>query len=423
MNGPWTSRRFRDDEGGTIFVFFALGLAALAALIGLAIDYGNASSNYTQLQMVADRVVLAAANGPATEFAARIAAAQARLQTELACDMPGLTVTASVTGNAATGKILARLSTRVRGYISPVVGVDSFAVNVEAAATSLAMGRALDVAMCIDATGSMQFVIDGVIANATGFYANLNTAMAARGLPPFDLIRVRPIFFRDFGGNYKYNAGDGWQVDKFPLGWEVRPAGIFTNYGDDVPLRAPAGFYRLPVQEAAFQAFAAPEVESGGGDYTESGLECLNEAMNSPWLKPGDTITTATGDMPASAVISTIAIWSDENAHEPNHGLSLANPSYPDASLMPRDFAGLAAKWADPDVIPQAGKLLVHFYPNGNPQSGIEPTDGASGWNPVLGWDKYMRGGTLNDGVGQMIDKIADAVATVPTSTAVQLTN
>ena len=304
-----------------------------------------------------------------------------------------------------------------------MIGIDSLDVSVDATATSQRVGRALDIAMCIDATGSMQFLIDGVIARALGFYGNLNSELSTRGLPEFDLIRVRPIFFRDFGGNYKYNAGDGWKVDKFPNGWEVRPPNTPTNNGDDVPMRAAPAFYKLPFEETDFEAFVQPEVESGGGDYTESGLECLNEAMNSPWLRVGDPITVVSGPTTASSVMSVVAIWSDENAHEPDHAFSLDNPNYPLDTVMPRDYAGLAAKWADPARIPQDNKLLVHFYPNGLPQSGIAPTNPASGWAPILAWDKYLRGGTLDEGVTRMIEKIADAVATMPANLTPQLTN
>ncbi len=423
MRAPNPQTSFAIDHNGSIAVVFALGFAVVAAFAGLAIDYGNASHYKTALQSIADRAVMAAAASPLPNVADRVAIARTTLQTALTLELPKTAEGAVVSAELSGGGIHVRITAHVRGYVSPVIGIDAMDVSVDATATSQHVGRALDIAMCIDATGSMQFLINGVISRALGFYGNLNSELVGRGLPEFDLIRVRPIFFRDFDGNVRYNAADGWLVDKFPLGWQVRPASVPTNNGDDVPLRAATGFFKLPFEETLFADFVQPEVESGGGDYTESGLECLNEAMNSPWLKVGDPITAVSGDVAASSVMSVVAIWSDENAHEPSHAFSLDNPNYPADTVMPRDYAGLAAKWSDPAVIPQANKLLVHFYPNGLPQSGIAPTDPTSGWAPILAWDKYMRGGALDDGVTHMIEKIADAVATMPVSSTPVLTN
>jgi len=414
--------RLHLDESGTFLVIFALLLAIIAGFAGFAIDYSNAVNQRQKFQSIADGVVLDAASSQGS-LSHRISVAQVALNAALANEPQARSIQATVTGDPTSGKVQASIAVHVKGYLTPIVGIDGFDIAVKAGASSQSSGRTLDVAMCIDATGSMQFIIDGVVNNALGFYDNLNASFAAKGLPTFDLIRVRPIIFRDFGGNYRYNAANGWVVDKFPNGWQARPPFIYTNYGDDEPLRAPAGFFNLPADSNPFDGFVQPEVANGGGDYTESGLECLNEAMNSPWLRVGDPITTPAGAATASSVISVIGIWTDENAHPPSWPLSLANPNYPPANVMPRDFAGLTAKWNDPNVIPQEHKLLVHFYPNGVPPSGVAPTDPSSGWYPIRSWNGYMRGGTLTDGVSNMIDRIADAVATLPSNNSARLTN
>ncbi len=57
----------------------------------------------------------------------------------------------------------------------------------------------LDIAMCIDSTGSMQPTLDAVKTNAINFYDNLNASLTAKGIQPFPHVRVRLIYFKDFG--------------------------------------------------------------------------------------------------------------------------------------------------------------------------------------------------------------------------------
>ena len=274
----------------------------------------------------------------------------------------------------------------------------------------------LDISMCIDATGSMQSVIDAIKDNALSFFTDLSTEFANQGIDPFASVRVRPIFFRDYGGNWmSYDVATGGSVDKYPLGFEARPAGDSRNYGDDVPMRAAPDFFNATTDAASLFSFVDPEAESGGGDYPESALECLNEAIDSPWLRPGDAVDTGSGTMNADTVFSVIAIWTDQDVHAPGFSYSLLNSNYPPASKMPRNYADLTAKWSDGTKIPQENKLLTLFIPTSAPT-----TD----WAPVMDWDRFMRAGTLTDGTDNMVRHIAEAVATIDsTNKGSRLTN
>ena len=55
----------------------------------------------------------------------------------------------------------------------------------------------VDIAMCIDATGSMGSLLNTVKSNALSFYSDLTGAMAEKG-KHIDQLRVRVIAFRDY---------------------------------------------------------------------------------------------------------------------------------------------------------------------------------------------------------------------------------
>ena len=55
----------------------------------------------------------------------------------------------------------------------------------------------VDIAMCMDATGSMGTLLNTVKANALSFYADLTGAMEKKG-KHIDELRVRVIAFRDY---------------------------------------------------------------------------------------------------------------------------------------------------------------------------------------------------------------------------------
>jgi Putative Flp pilus-assembly TadE/G-like len=377
----------------------------LFLLMGLAYDYSNAVRISSTLQTDADTAALAAAAYIGSDDDAK-ALGETYLNNALSKHgLAGSVKGKNLKRDDSTDDFIATASYSMETRFAGIFGFKTIDIGVKSSAAPKSGTRVLDIAMCFDATGSMQPTLDAVKTNALNLYATLNQELESRKLQKFDAVKIRPIYFRDFGGNGQwYDFASGGKVDKAPNGFVSRPAGDAKNYGDDVPLRAAADFYNVVDKQAELVNFVQPEIESGGGDYTESGLECLNEAMDSKWTRIGDKIKTPKGDQDATDVFSIIAIWTDQDAHAPSFSYSLLNPNYPDATKMPRNYAGLRAKWDDEAKIPQTNKLLATFMTPGAP---------TSGWNPIFAWPRYMAAGTLTGGTNQMVSSIADAVSTV----------
>ncbi len=159
----------------------------------------------------------------------------------------------------------------------------------------------------------------------------------------------------------------------------------------------------LPAEASAFAAFVGTLQANGGGDYPEAGLECVNEAMNAAWLKKGDPMPDGSG-LASNEVYPMIVVWTDIDAQPLSFSGSLLNLNYPPATEMPRGYPELEAKWGDAARIDQENKLLVTFMPNA----------GTPVWNRIKSWQHYFSGGTLASGNTDMINKIADAITTLP---------
>jgi Flp pilus assembly protein TadG len=394
--------KFSDARDGATAPIFALVVVPLLGSIALAVDLADVVSKKTVLQSAADASVLASIDPGHPGREAAEAAMVANLNNSgVAASNVALTWTPTVDPEGA----IVALNYRHENHFAGVIGFRWTTIAATATATRSTDARVLDVAMCIDATGSMQPTIDAVKDNALSFQANLNSAFANKQLAPFDAVRVRPIFFRDFGGNAStYSVSGGGRVDKYPNGYVPRPAGDSRNLGDDVPLRAAPDFFNLVDQASEFADFVQPEIESGGGDDPESGLECINAAIDSPWLKRGQSVLTTSGTKRVGEVFTLIALWTDQDVHAPGHLASLDNQSYPPSTEMPRTYAGLKAKWQDPLKVAQSNKMLATFRGSASR---------TTGWRPVLEWDQHVAAGTLSEGTTQLIDKLADAVATM----------
>jgi Flp pilus assembly protein TadG len=397
--------RFSDARDGATAPIFALIAIPLFGGIALAVDLTHVISKKTTLQAAADAAALASIGPGETGKGAAQAAMLANLsEAGVTASQVVFNWTSTPNRDGAT----VELSYRHENHFAGIVGMPWVTINATATATRGTEARVLDVAMCIDATGSMQPTINAVKNSALTFQTNLNTAFANKRLQPFDSVRVRPIFFRDFGGNGStYSVSNGGRVDKFPNGYVARPAGDSRNLGDDVSLRAASSFFNLVTQSSEFADFVQPETESGGGDDSESGLECINAAIDSPWLKRGQSVQTVAGMKTVGEVFTLIAVWTDDDVHAPGHLASLDNQNYPPSDVMPRTYAGLKAKWQDPLKLAQSSKMLATFRP---------AASRTAGWQPIFEWDSYVAAGTLNEGTTQLIDKLADAVATMVSS-------
>ena len=390
---------------GAVAPIFAILVTSLFGVVALAVDVGEAYRMRSKLQSMADAAALAG-SASLNISTAGVTSANAILNEALsrysfASSLLTRTVSAQSNPDRITVELVYKSPTRFAG----IVGMSTMDLRARATAEKNSPTTVLDVAMCIDATGSMQPTIDAVKNNAMSFFSNLNSAFTARSIEPFSAVRIRPIFFRDYGGNAStYSTASGGKVDKYPNGYVNRPAGDARNLGDDVPMRPAADFYNMVNQASAFNAFVSPEQESGGGDLAEAALECLNEAMGSMWMRVGQSVQTAKGSANATKVFSIVAMWTDADTHAPGFVHSLDNPNYPPPAKMPRDYGALLSKWRADATIPQDGKMLALF---------IQPSAPTTGWNQIKTWDGFVAAGTLRDGTTQMVDKLADAVSQI----------
>lgn len=400
-------RLLRTDSRGSLAIVFALFAVGGVLLVGMTVDYTERLKLETKFQLAVDAATLAAArlddaDGERVQIAERHFAAN--LTPEESAMVTGTEF--KMTADKANMEGQADLSIPTR--FASLVGMSYFTSRVQAtAAIARPEIRQLDIVMCIDATGSMTPTLNAVKTNALNLETNLNAELEERGIKAFDAMRVRVIYFRDFGGQNLTGTN--------PASWFDGTKWITINsshpdywkaVGDNPPMKSSA-FFNLPNDRTKFSDYVNPEKASGGWDLPESGLECVNESMDSAWAKVGDL--PEGGSEPLQAVYPVIAVWTDITAHRPSYSVSLKNPDYPSTTKMPRTYDALRAKWDDPKVIDQNRKLLVFF---GNPNMTGTDLDGqADGWIKIKDWPGFMVGGTLTEGNSQLVSKLADAIA------------
>ena len=192
----------------------------------------------------------------------------------------------------------------------------------------------VDIAMCIDATGSMSPIIDEVKRNAMSFYQRFIDAMEESDKEVAQL-RIKVIAFRD----YKKDAEPMKQSE----------------------------FFVLPSQNSEFEAFVNGIEASGGGDVPENALEAIAYALKSDWTTGGDKrrhVILMFSDAPALPL-----------------GARADCGSYP-TEEMPADLAQLGSWWEGTDQTfdstyqPSAGRMVV-FAPNAEP------------WTELQAWNRY----------------------------------
>jgi hypothetical protein len=190
----------------------------------------------------------------------------------------------------------------------------------------------VDLALCIDATGSMSALIDLVKTNALGFYDDVMRAMAHKQ-KRITHLRARIIVFRDL------------HVD-----------------GDDALLASP--FFELPRDQEKLAAFVAPVRPSGGGDEPESGLEALAVAIKSDWVRTGDRRR------------HVVVLWTDASAHRLEDASRRGTAGYP--SDLPASFADITAMWEGQEM-DRAAKRLMLYAPDAYPWNDVQ-----SAWENVV---------------------------------------
>ncbi|MEZ5774261.1 MAG: pilus assembly protein [Hyphomicrobiaceae bacterium] len=148
-------RREFGDEAGGVLVMFAIGLVVILGVIGLAIDYGRATSARTQLQTAVDAALLSASN-PSLADEDREGVFQRALHANLATADLVPVVTFSYTasqGGTAVG------TAPVPTTFSRVLGFDRLTVSVESHASP--RGHDIEIVFVLDISGSMNYGLGG----------------------------------------------------------------------------------------------------------------------------------------------------------------------------------------------------------------------------------------------------------------------
>lgn len=218
----------------------------------------------------------------------------------------------------------------------------------------------VDIVLCIDATGSMQPLIDSVKENALRFYGDVQEALNKKD-KLIDKMRVRVIAYRD----------------------------VFCD-GDQAFHES--NFFSLPDDAEAFERFVRELSAKGGGDEPESGLEALALATNSDWTKGG------------SKQRHIVLLWTDASAH-PLERATPPPPNYP--RNMPANLNDLTDIWSGQDMSFSAKRLIL-FAPDVHPWSAIGAQ--AGGWENVI-WYPSRAGAGLNEVTYQeIINAIVNSV-------------
>jgi len=189
----------------------------------------------------------------------------------------------------------------------------------------------VDIVFVIDATGSMDNVIQMVKDNALHFYDDVTNAMRKNN-KEISSLRIKIIAFRDYVAD-----------------------------GEDAMMNT--DFFNLPAQSREFSETVQSIEAFGGGDEPEDGLEALAYAIRSKW----NTERTRRHQV--------IVVWSDASTHPLGYGSTVPNYS----PQMARDFAQLTDWWGDKQnqqYMSYSAKRLILYTPN------------VPGWSTIVeNWD------------------------------------
>lgn len=222
---------------------------------------------------------------------------------------------------------------------------------------------AVDIVMCIDATGSMSSALDHVKESALSFHTRLSKVMHDKG-KAISQLRLRVIAFRDFGDR----ADDAIEATDFLV---------------------------LPDQSAEFDRFVRGLRPTGGGDAPESGLEAVALAIQSPWERGLDRRR------------HVIVVFTDAPAHPLGSPDQMRAHTYPQS--IPRSMNQLLEQWGPAQggafVMDNSAKRLLLFAPEETPWVEIE-----SAWNNTLYFPSEAGQGLEEYEMDEIIDTIANSL-------------
>lgn len=203
----------------------------------------------------------------------------------------------------------------------------------------------VDIVMCIDATGSMDHVLDEVKRTALSFDEMFRTAMK-QNQKTVEQFRVKVIAFRDY------------MVDSEPM--------------------KESRFFKLPEEREQFKAFVDAITACGGGDEPENALEAIATALKSDWVTTG------------SKRRHVILLFTDASALELGQRVGCRN--YP--TNLPRRLEDLGDWWEGTSQYyysnyqRKAGRMVM-FCPRKEPWNKLES------WNQV--WANFSNQYGLSD--------------------------
>lgn len=191
----------------------------------------------------------------------------------------------------------------------------------------------VDLAFCIDATGSMGSIIERVKQAAVRFPDDLSSEM--HSMSKFiDSLRVKVVAFRDF-------------------------------FADGADAINESRFFQFPTDRDEFAGFVKKLTATGGGDEPENGLEALALAIRSDWTKAGDKRR------------HIIAVFTDTSAHPLEKGATAKPPGY--LSEGPKNLDELTNMWEGQAYMERGSRRLLLFAPDADPWSRI-----ASEWENTI---------------------------------------
>ena len=181
----------------------------------------------------------------------------------------------------------------------------------------LAKERNIDIVMCIDATSSMGPCIDNVRKHAKQFYSDFVHVMTTQYNSDVSCVRVQIIVFRDLEC--------------------------------DMEAMVKSEFFELPEDNALFERFLNSIQPLGGGDYKESGLEAIYEAMTTDWIARGSNDR------------QVILLFTDSDAIDFTEKRN--RPGYPNNFDQDQFILAWMCKLGNRNKLSERSKRLVMFAP------------------------------------------------------------
>jgi hypothetical protein len=217
----------------------------------------------------------------------------------------------------------------------------------------------VDIVMCIDATGSMQPIIDKVKNNAIKFYDDLMETMQLKN-KNIDILRVKVIAFRDYYYDGEFSLEE-------------------------------STFFNLPQEKENFNQFVQKIVAEGGGEEPESGLETLALAIKSKWNPLGDKKR------------QIIILWTDATAYPLDACQNEKPDNYP--INIPNNFDQLTDLWDGGQYMGRSAKRLIMYAPDAYPW-----TDIANHWENTIQYPSKAGEGLSEIDYQTILDSIAGSV-------------